>query len=156
MINSFTGKYRWLSNFYPAKVVLDGETYPTVEHAFQAAKSLDPVVRSEIRKINKYEPRLAKKAGRRTALRPDWNDVKEDIMLDLVRQKFIGPDTLGHLLLETGDAILEEGNHWGDTYWGTVDGFGRNALGQILMQVRDECAKLCECESSGSTQAASR
>lgn len=144
MIDSFTGKYRFLSNFYPSVVLLDGEAYPTVEHAFQAAKSLDPVFRSEVRKINRYQPGLAKKAGRRTALRLGWNDMREDVMLDLVRQKFIGPNTLGHLLLATGDEELVEGNHHGDTYWGTVDGFGRNALGQILMQVRDECARLEE------------
>ena len=48
-IRGFTGRWRGLSNFEPAWVYFDGKAYPTVEHAFQAAKTFDPVEREGIR-----------------------------------------------------------------------------------------------------------
>lgn len=41
-------------------------------------------------------------------------------------------------LLATRDRMLIEGNDWGDTFWGMVDGEGENNLGKILMRVREE------------------
>lgn len=46
-IDSFNGKYRFLSNFYPVKVKLDGVTYDSVEHAYQAAKTIDKEERAK-------------------------------------------------------------------------------------------------------------
>lgn len=134
-ITSFRGSYRWLSNFYPAYVEFEGERYPTVEHAFQAAKTLEPRLRRAVRDV--ATPGLAKKMGRALQLRPDWEAVKLDVMLNLLRQKFAHIRLLD-LLLATGEAKLIEGNTWGDRFWGTVDGEGENHLGRLLMQVRDE------------------
>jgi len=44
-INTFRGKYRFLSNFYYAEVNYEGIRYPTVEHAYQAAKTLSTDIR---------------------------------------------------------------------------------------------------------------
>ena len=85
-------------------------------------------------------PGQAKRIGRRIELRPGWDDVRDEIMLDLIRIKFYLP-SLATKLLATGDAELVEGNYWGDTYWGVSRGRGENRLGQILMQVRDEIRK---------------
>ena len=41
------------------------------------------------------------------------------------------------MLLETGDAYLEETNYWKDTYWGKCNGVGLNNLGEMLMKIRD-------------------
>jgi ribA/ribD-fused uncharacterized protein len=135
MINEFKGDHAFLSNFWPAEVVLNRELYPTVEHAFQAAKTVDPYQRRRIARAD--NPGVAKVLGRKVALRPDWEQVKLKIMFMLVTQKFERPD-LRVKLLATYPEELEEGNRWKDVFWG-VDintGKGENHLGQILMAVR--------------------
>lgn len=135
-IESFSGDYRFLSNFYNATayVVLDGDEYPTVEHAYQASKTTNP----DDRRFFRFgTARDAKRMGRSVILRSDWEEVKLNIMLNLLRQKFTDTD-LTKRLLDTKDAELVEGNYWNDTYWGVCNGVGDNHLGKLLMQVRDE------------------
>lgn len=140
-INSFEGSFEFLSNFYPAPVKLfdiaamSGEEYPTVEHAFQAAKTDDLAERVAI--LRAPTPGRAKRLGQRVKKRADWEQVKEAVMLRLLRQKFHHA-ALRAKLLATGDAVLIEGNWWGDTYWGICKGRGQNRLGALLMQVRKE------------------
>jgi ribA/ribD-fused uncharacterized protein len=134
-IDSFKGEYRWLSNFYLAEVVLDGFVYPSSEHAYQAAKTLNLEERRAILSMSVSE---AKKAGRKVTMRSDWEDIKLDVMLRLLRQKFAHPE-LRSKLLATGDAELVEGNWWNDTFWGVCRGVGQNNLGKLLMVVREEC-----------------
>lgn len=131
IIDNFHGEYHFLSNFYQSAVEYEGDIYPTVEHAFQAAKTFDPVEREKVRLAT--SPGGAKHIGRKVTLRPDWETVKYAIMEDLVRRKFAVPE-LAELLLDTGDADLIEGNTWRDTTWGCVknpDGTwrGQNHLG---------------------------
>lgn len=135
MIDSFTGKYRWLSNFEPSVVMLDMDLYPTVEHAYQGAKTLDYEERYKVR--HALTPGAAKKLGQKVTLREDWEDVKIDVMTELIQQKF-SKDPLRAKLLATGDAKLIEGNWWGDVFWGVCKGKGQNKLGKILMKVRKE------------------
>lgn len=134
-ITSFRGSNKFLSNMYPALVDIDGELYPSAEHAFQAMKSLNKDDRIAIAVCRSAEE--AKKAGRSVDLRKDWEDAKLDIMYSIVKAKFSNP-ALAHLLEQTGDAILIEGNTWGDTFWGVCDGEGDNNLGKILMRIREE------------------
>jgi len=119
--------------------VLDGVTYPTVEHAFQAAKTFDPAERELIRDAN--TPQTAKRLGRGVALRADWEPVKYGLMRELLRQKFAIPE-LRQALLATGEAELIEGNNWNDRTWGQVlvqgQWVGKNWLGELLMEVRQE------------------
>jgi ribA/ribD-fused uncharacterized protein len=138
IITSFTGDYNFLSNFYPCELEMDGRRYPSVEHAFQAAKSADPAERARIAAApNAGE---AKNLGHALALRSDWEQVKVDIMRDLVRQKFSCDPDLTERLLATGDAELIEGNTWRDAFWGVYEGRGENWLGRILMEVRRDLA----------------
>lgn len=134
-ITSFREEYAFLSNFYPCQVTWEDETYPTVEHAFQAAKTHDVDERATIR--NARGPVDAKRMGRRVSLRQDWDEVKVSVMETLIRDKFSDP-RLRDRLLSTGDAALIEGNTWGDRYWG-IDirtGKGSNRLGRILESER--------------------
>lgn len=135
VIDSFTGKFSFLSNFYESTIYVDGERYRSVEHAFQAHKTLDPWSRKVIREAN--TPSEAKKLGRSVPLRGDWEEVKVDLMRSFVKKKFENP-LLRPLLLDTGDAELIEGNTWNDRTWGVCKGEGLNLLGKILMQVREE------------------
>jgi N-glycosidase YbiA len=133
MINSFSGEYRFLSNFYPSPVEYEGVTYASVEHAYQAAKTLDPSERACF--AENITAGLAKRLGRSVSIRPDWEEIKIDVMYDLVGKKFQNQD-LKTRLLETGSRELVEGNYWGDTFWGVCRGVGKNHLGKILMMVR--------------------
>lgn len=138
-INSFSGEYAFLSNFYKEPVEWEGITYPTVEHAFQAAKNFDRKYREQVRDAK--TPGDAKKLGRATTLRPDWEAIKLDVMTILVTRKFTSNAKLAMRLVKTSGHELVEGNDWGDTVWGVVNGEGTNLLGKILMTVRDELIK---------------
>lgn len=139
-IREFQGKYRFLSNFWPAVVILDGVRYPTVEHAYQAAKTFDQDCRIYVGSAP--TPGSAKKRAREIPFehqRRASDTVKIEIMRDLLRQKFRHTD-LKRKLIDTGDRELIEGNVWGDTFWGVCNGKGKNHLGKLLMEVRAEIA----------------
>jgi hypothetical protein len=133
MIDRFDGPHRFLSNFYPSVVEMGGQQYPTVEHAYQAAKCDRQVYRDLVRKAK--TPGNAKRLGRRAEIRPDWEKVKVEVMAGLLRQKFRDP-ALRAMLMETGDRELIEGNTWRDHFWGVCDGYGHNTLGRLLMAIR--------------------
>lgn len=135
-IDSFQGDYRFLSNFYPAWVIVTGIQYPTSEHAYQASKTLNLEQRVLISQLP--SPGQAKRAGQALDLRPDWESIKLDRMQDIVELKFLYHPDLMAKLMDTGDAVLVEGNTWGDTFWGQVDGVGENHLGRILMTIRSD------------------
>lgn len=135
-INKFSDKWQVLSNFYSSPIVYEGLTYPTVEHAYQAYKTLDRETHDFVRGL--ATPGQAKRVGKMVDLREDWDEVKDDIMEDLCRIKFTTNDFCKQKLIETGDAELVEGNTWGDVYWGVCNGKGENHLGKILMKIRQE------------------
>lgn len=130
------------SNFQLSPVRCDlGVEYPTVEHAFQAMKTLERGERERIAAL--ATPGMAKRAGRKVRLRSDWESVKEQLMIDLLRQKFARGSDHAQALLATGDEQLVEWNTWHDRVWGRCTcgrcrGQGRNLLGQALMLIREE------------------
>lgn len=133
-VTSFRGEHEFLSNFYAATVTVEGVTWPTAEHAFQARKNPDPVYRQSVLEADTAGE--AKRLGRATALRPDWDAVRRWEMLVIVMLKFRQHPDLAKLLDATGERELIEGNYWRDTYWGVYQGRGKNVLGEILMMVR--------------------
>ena len=135
-ITSFTGPYRFLSNFHPSRIPRGEYIYATVEHAFQAAKTDSARERRDI--LNASTPGEAKRLGRRCTLRPNWEQVKIDVMRECLRIKFLD-DHLRSQLLATGEAELVEGNTWMDRFWGQCPvGVGENMLGKLLMELRRE------------------
>ena len=137
-IDTFRGDYFFLSNFYEATVTYKGLTYGTSEAAYQAQKCMAEEEKAEFCAIS---PKAAKEKGHLMQQRPDWDCVKVGVMEEIVRCKFAQNEDLKAMLLGTGDAILEEGNTWGDTFWGVVtSGHGQNHLGKILMKIRSELA----------------
>ena len=131
-----------MSNFFETMVPYEGMFYPTAEHAFQAAKTLTVAIRKEI--IELPTPLEAKRYGRELLLRDGWENIKDKVMLTIVRSKFAIRHDLALALSRTGDREIIEGNHWGDRYWGAVWNSdkqkweGKNKLGKILMKVRGE------------------
>jgi ribA/ribD-fused uncharacterized protein len=141
-IESFSGENRFLSNFWPVQVEFDGEIYPSTEQAYKAAKTLDKDARAKIRGFLPNRKELEKEIMEvldSVTIRPDWSDsMRLEVMEKLLVQKFDGRDSeLQRKLIDTGNAELIEGNHWGDTFFGVCDGVGENHLGKILMKVRD-------------------
>lgn len=139
MVQEFQGNYRWLSNFWPCIVHFESQVFPSAEHAYQAAKSLDPRHRALM--TAPIHASVAKKLSKNVALRLDWEQVRLATMKQIVSDKFTRNQALKAALLATGDSQLEEGNYWRDRFWGISpagSGNGLNHLGKILMQVRKE------------------
>lgn len=133
MIGEFRGKYRFLSNFFKCEIKAFGLIFQSVEHAYQAAKCFDIADRLKFIGITAAE---AKALGRTVKVRPDWEDVKINIMYNLLMQKFHDNKEFRALLDETGEELIVEGNTWGDTFWGVCNGKGSNHLGILLMKIR--------------------
>ena len=134
-IATFQGPYRFLSNFWAAEVSLDGVPYPTVEHAYMAAKTEDLALREAIRSAD--TPGKAKRMAKKLVLRGGWDAMKLTVMANLLAQKFAQGTELRARLNATAPALLEEGNTWGDRFWGVCRGEGENHLGKLLMAIRD-------------------
>jgi len=135
MINQFTGSYSFLSNFYLSPIVYENRVYKTVEHFYQASKTDDLILKTQI--IDCESPADAKAMGKKVPLITEWLQKRDSVMETGLDLKFAIPD-LKNQLLSTGDAELIEGNFWHDTYWG-VDlrtGQGFNILGKMLMKLR--------------------
>ena len=135
VIDSFTGDYYFLSNFYASPILYKDILFSTIEHLFQALKSRD---KKDWKRISKLRtPNEAKIEGRKLDLREDWEEIKLDVMWFCLKQKFkIEP--LRVCLLKTGNAQLIEGNTWNDTYWGVCRGVGQNHLGKLEMKLRSK------------------
>ena len=140
-ITSFREEYHFLSNFYQHPFVYNGLTYPNAEAAFQAQKCADDEGRIKYTQVK--NPVRVKQMGRKETLPDGWRENAYSVMRDILHAKFSDPE-LAAKLLATGDAWLEEGNHWHDNRWGrcTCDKCrgkeSLNWLGKILMEIRTE------------------
>jgi ribA/ribD-fused uncharacterized protein len=141
-ITNFAGPYSFLSNFYRHRVSVQGVWYPSNEHAFQAAKTLDLAARLRI--ASAPTPRDAKHMGRQVTLRLGWNEhVRYEVMELLIATKFMASSLLAKQLASTNQAVLVEGNTWHDNVWGNCVCSsaeclrpGANILGWMLMRQR--------------------
>lgn len=150
------------SNYFLSNITIDGKRYPTVEHYFQSQKfigSKDAEKYAEIireqstpnkakilanqRQGGGYKwrtdlnPIIQKYKERGVEIRPDWEDIKMDVMRKGLLAKFSTPP-FNKILLDTGDAILIE-HTTRDKIWGDGgDGSGQNLLGKLLMETREK------------------
>lgn len=127
----------WFSNMVAEDVIIDGVKWNSVENYYQAMKSTDKLVHQAFLNIN---PSEAKKLGRGIILRPDWDEVKVEVMKKALICKFMNNNNNRSRLLQTEDSILVEWNNWNDTFWGVdIRSFkGKNMLGKLLMEIRSE------------------
>ena len=129
---------RRVSNFAPFPIQLGRQVWLTAEHYFQAQKFAGTEHAEAIRKNALAHDRRPHGPGSQKARRRDWEAVKDGVMRQAVRAKITQHPELSALLLATGDALLVEHTD-NDSYWGDGgDGSGKNMLGRILMQMRDE------------------
>lgn len=133
VVASFQGRFRFLSNFWPAAVLYKGRWFPSVEHAYQAAKfpeELHP-------QFQVGSPGQAKRLSRTLTPAVGWEDSRLAVMKELLVQKFTKTSEAGIRLMGTDGLHLIEGDTWGDVFWGVSGGAGENDLGRILTEVRD-------------------
>ena len=152
-ITVFDGDHEFLSNFSPDSFEWRNIHWQTSEHAYQAVKTVNHEEFEYVK--NADSPGQAKKRGRRIKCRADWEQIKDEVMLDILRCKFAPGTELAGKLVATGEAELVEGNYWHDCYWGrcTCAGCGnkgKNMLGKTLMQIRAELKEQKDDDSTGS------
>jgi len=142
-IEEFQGEFRWLSNFMPVTIVLDGVTFPSVEHAYVSSK-----------KDDKEWIEICSKGGLTSAqiknMGKGITTIKNVVvMTECLRQKF-NQEPYKTKLIETGDRYIQEGNRWNDTFWGFClkTNTGENNLGKIIMEIRDELKALINEETN--------
>jgi hypothetical protein len=130
--------HREFSNFAPFGVDLDGKRWATVEHYYQAQKFADAKLQRDIRKAEK--PIIAKTLAdkNKTAIRADWDAIKDGVMYRAVSRKFELHPELCEMLLATGEEEIVEAAP-NDYYWGVgSEGTGQNKLGKIIERIRAE------------------
>lgn len=145
VIDSFEGRYEFLSNFSPHKVKYRGIVFKTSEHAYQWSKTIN--LTDKLRVIKARTPGQAKRVGQLVDKRPGWDDgLNVKFMRNIIAAKFSSGSELAEWLIATDAAILIEGNKHGDRFWGQVDGDGFNWLGRLLMERRDFLIKERNCK----------
>ncbi len=138
MIRKFRGDYRWLSNFAQVPITLDGVTYASVEHAYQSAKSNNPLWK-KLCADPKWTAGQVKTFSHEIKKVDDWDEIKFGVMWVCVKQKF-NTEPFKTKLLTTGHEYIQEGNNHGDEYWGVnlETGVGENHLGELIMEMRNK------------------
>jgi len=142
-VKMFKDEWSGFSNFTPVVIYYEGLKYPSVEHAFVAAKTLNLDFRKKISELAPTKAGLAKSLGRKCLLRLDWDNIKVATMSYFLKQKF-SYDKFKTLLLSTGDMKITEGNYWHDNFWGDCyckkceNVPGENILGKLLMKIRED------------------
>lgn len=143
IIDSFSGEWEQLSNFYPCTVHYYDFEFGSVEHAYQAMKSRNPNIWKKFIEIPADQPGKAKRLGRTVKLREGWELKKIAFMRQFLLEKFRKPE-FRIKLLSTADATLIEGNYWHDNFWGDcrckkcISKEGQNQLGKLLMKIREQ------------------
>lgn len=137
MIKEFKNQYFFLSNFYEYPIYYNKLVFCNAEAAFQAQKVINKKDQYKFINLNASQ---ARKLGKTVQLRKDWEEIKDNVMYEIVKRKFTINKELQQKLLETKEEELVEGNWWHDIYWGvdSKTGIGQNKLGKILMKVREE------------------
>jgi ribA/ribD-fused uncharacterized protein len=141
-------EYFFLSNMYPIPGSIEAEEglrVPTAEHIYQATKFISGFDRLEVYSApDGYEAKsVSSRIQQEGALvRKDWApDVKVELMKQVLEIKFALNSLMASKLLSTGEEGIEEGNTWGDRFWGVSppgSGIGMNMLGRLIMDRRDQ------------------
>lgn len=135
-----TREFHPLSNFAAFRIEWRGRTWPTAEHAYQAAKFLEinPEIADQIQEAKSpYKAKeIAHEHEDKVADRFYESNVK--LMKEICRAKLDQHQKVREKLTQTGDRRIVEDSP-NDKFWGTgADGSGENKLGKIWMQLRDE------------------
>lgn len=140
--------YGVFSNLYKRPIEFEGEIYPTAEHAYQAGKPRKESVRKWL--MDAPTPALLAMAAHGLYywdIAPGWSKNKFDRMKRVLLAKYSQHEDLKKILIETDDVLLIESatvDNEVNRTWGQVNGKGKNMLGKLLMEVREELKEHCE------------
>lgn len=138
-INFVENRFHYLSPFSAHPVKIWGETFSTVEHAYQASRIKPGPERDSIK--NAPSPLDAWREGQKYKNDPDLqvpNFDKDAVMEELFRAKMLQHPDMAVILKESGDRELLK-IYDTDYYWGTgKDGSGENRMGKLWMKLRSE------------------
>lgn len=128
--------YGFMSNYYKSRMFFNGRWWNWSEAPYQAAKTN---VQSEIDEMwSAPKANDTRLLGQKVTMRSDWDQVKRQIMKEVCTAKFLQHPELRRQLMETGTEELIEDSPV-DWYWGCgKDGTGKNVLGEVLMEIRQE------------------
>ena len=116
MIKEFQAENRWLSNFWPVEIEFEGIKYPSEEHAYMSAKSRSPLWKQFCANPENTAGKV-KRRSKKIKVRLDWDSIKNGVMFECLMQKFT-QEPFAKQLLDTWPQNIQEGNNWGDKYWG--------------------------------------
>lgn len=134
------------SNFAYYEIKIDGIRWQTVEHYFQSQKFLDKTYQKKIRTAETPMQAAILGRDRKQKLRKDWESVKVSVMREAIYAKFTQHPELKDLLISTNDSKLVEHTS-NDSYWGDGgNGKGKNMLGILLMEIRENIKNEKESE----------
>jgi ribA/ribD-fused uncharacterized protein len=134
-VMGFFEEHRPLSNFHLESFTWREIIWPSSENAYQAAKT----DASDWPRFAMMSPSESRRAGQKAKLVvKNWDDERFRVMSEILKFKFSSCPIAQRVLISTCNVHLEECNWWGDRYYGTVNGDGFNALGKILMKIREE------------------
>lgn len=140
MITTFRGIYSFLSNFYSVPILYKGVLYQSTEAAYMSQRC-DDVEWLKFCADPMSSAGSIKRQSKFITDKPNWSEIKLQVMEEVLRIKFNTPH-LKELLLETGNQNIQEGNDWKDEFWGVrfdiQPNYGENHLGRLLMKLRDE------------------
>jgi len=129
-----------LSNFSSFRVFIYGRDFDTSEHAYHWKKfaTTDRITADLVANACSAHESLKLATEKRALRRKDWDQVKVDVMREILRAKVHQHDYVKKKLLATGDRELVE-NSWRDDFWGWgPNRDGQNVLGKLWMEVRAE------------------
>lgn len=137
-ITGFTGDYAFLSNNAFSPIWYEGVHYATVTHAYEAQRTRDRVVQCHIAAAD-----TTMEARKRAApyTRANWDKLRHTLMWDMLCQKFAPGSELLAKLIATAPRQLVNATDMPMPYWGVTKGTGQNALGILLMEMRQSHAK---------------
>lgn len=127
-----------LGTHFAQDFILDGATWPSAEHYYQAMKFEDSSQREKIRHCE--DPRKARKLGRSRfkKLRKDWKQVKTTVMSRALYTRCKTHPQAYQALMATDNQRLVENSSY-DYFWGCGrDRRGDNHYGNVLMKVRNK------------------
>ncbi len=133
--------YGVFSNFSSHGIEVNDKYYPTVEHYYQSQKFLDESYQEKIRLCTTPKEASVLGQNRSIAFDQNWETNKIKVMKIALEQKFLTHQEVKEQLLFTEDKLLIENSPY-DRYWGIGrSGDGKNYLGVLLMQLRNQLSE---------------
>lgn len=150
----YNKSYYEFANTYAVDIYLDGHTWKSAEHYFQAGKFNDPWLaynqginsQQALKNIGFGQLQKEMRNYKNKISDEAWRKISFSRMLKALWAKFTQDTYLQEKLLETKNKIIVEDAGSIDPFYGAGGNYaGENHLGQMLMHIRDWILLLNKC-----------